>query len=143
MVLNDRDGEPMNRRSTVLTTLILLAAAPVLVACGDDEGEPTPSPTVTSASPTPTETPEPTATPFDPAAVELVGTWRDDAADWTVHFAPDGTYTVDFQGNVDFLTGSYERSGSELRLVGLDGNTQVGSITEAGLVFDLGTLTRR
>lgn len=142
MILNDRDGEPMNRRSTVLTTLVLLAGAPVLAACGEQEGDdPSPSPTATSESPS--ATPEPTDGAFDPAAVDLVGTWRDDVADWTVNFAADGTYTVDFQGNVDFLRGNYERNGAELRLVGLDGNTQVGTITESGLVFDLGTLVKR
>ncbi len=138
----------MSRRTRVWATGLALAAALVLTACGgeDPARDASPAPSE-SASPEPdatTAAPEPTATSAVPqSAADLVGTWRDDTANWTAHFAADGTFTWDFQGNVDFLTGTYTFSDGTVTFSGNDGNDLVGEVTENGLVFTLGTLTRR
>ncbi|MEG9226333.1 hypothetical protein [Aeromicrobium sp. Sec7.5] len=132
-------------RTQIWTTGAALAACLVLTACGDDQPDPesssTPSPTSSaeSSDPAPTDT----ASALPETASDLVGTWRDDAADWTAYFEDDGTFTWDYQGNVDFLTGSYTLEDGVVTFAGLDGNDLVGQVTPEGLVFDLGTLTRR
>ncbi len=132
-------------RTQVWTIGAALAACLVLTACGEDEPAPESSPTpsaTSSAEPSdPAATPTPSALPE--TASDLVGTWRDDAADWTARFAADGTFTWDFQGNTDFLTGTYTLENGVVTFAGLDGNDLVGQVTPDGLVFDLGTLTPR
>lgn len=131
----------MTRRMTVVTMALLAT----LAGCGSEDSGPDAEPTATAApsptadSPTPDATVDPTP---DPSA-DLVGTWRDDAADWTVRFGADGRFVVDYQGFADFLRGSWTTDGTTVTLTGDDGNTQVGRITAAGLEFDLGTLTKR
>ncbi len=133
-------------RTQVWTIGAALAACLVLTACGEEGSEPdsTPSPSTTSSAEPGEPTPTASATSDIPeTASDLVGTWRDDAADWTAHFQADGTFTWDFQGNVDFLTGTYTLQDGVVTFAGLDGNDLVGEVTPEGLVFDLGTLTRR
>lgn len=133
-------------RTQVWTIGAALAACLVLTACGDDEPAPETSPTPSATASAEPSDPSPTATSpsaLPETASDLVGTWRDDTADWTAHFAADGTFTWDFQGNVDFLTGTYTLEDGVVTFSGLDGNDLVGQVTPDGLVFDLGTLTPR
>lgn len=135
----------MLSRTQVWTIGAALAACLVLTACGEDDAAPESSST---PSATPSAEPTGTASTDSPSALpetasDLVGTWRDDAADWTARFAADGTFTWDYQGNPDFLTGSYTLEDGVVTFAGLDGNDLVGQVTPDGLVFDLGTLTRR
>ncbi len=132
-------------RTQVWTIGAALAACLVLTACGDDEPAPETSSTPSATAPAEPSDPAPsdTASALPETAADLVGTWRDDTADWTAHFAADGTFTWDFQGNVDFLTGTYTLEGGVVTFAGLDGNDLVGQVTPDGLVFDLGTLTPR
>lgn len=129
-------------RKLVWTLGAALTACLVLAACGEDE----PSPQ-SSSTPSATASTEPAPTDASSAvpetASDLVGTWRDDTADWTARFAADGTFTWDYQGNTDFLTGTYTLEGGVVTFAGLDGNDLVGQVTPDGLVFDLGTLTPR
>lgn len=125
----------MNLRMTratgvAVTTLLALSGCNL----GGDQAEPgiTPS-TSSSASPSASET---------VAEVDLVGSWEDADAQWTVHFNDDGTFVEDFQGITDFRVGTYEVDGETVSLIGDDGNTTTGAVTGATLVFKLGTLTR-
>lgn len=129
-------------RTQVWTIGAALAACLVLTACGDDEATPDSSSTPSASASEPSATGSPSSE-LPQTAADLVGTWRDDTADWTAHFAADGTFTWDFQGNVDFLTGTYALEDGVVTFAGLDGNDLVGQVTPEGLVFDLGTLTPR
>ncbi len=138
----------MKRRTQAWAVAPMLATILLLGACGEEEPDTAPEPTSTSsASPEPSATEptaDPSATPGTPqTAADLVGTWRDDATDWTAHFAADGTFTWDYQGNADFLTGTYTLADGVVTFSGLDGNDLAGQVTEGGLVFTLGTLTPR
>ncbi|GAA3546006.1 hypothetical protein AFL01nite_24460 [Aeromicrobium flavum] len=117
--------------------LVATAVATVLVAalagCAKDEP-------ATPADPT-TATPSATVPSDDPRAA-LVGSWRADDADWTVHFAEDGTYTEDFEGNVDFRRGAYRVEDGIVFLDGDDGETTEGEISGETLNFKLGMLER-
>lgn len=125
---------------------------PALVACGlavttlagctgaGDDGEPSSTP---SAEETTSSTPTPDAPEGPQAAEDLVGDWRDDDVDWTVHFEPDGTFTEDFEGIEGFRTGTYEYDDGVVRMIGGDGNTDEGRVEGETLVFNLGTLTRQ
>ncbi|HPU12469.1 MAG TPA: hypothetical protein PLQ19_01600 [Aeromicrobium sp.] len=77
------------------------------------------------------------------AAVDVVGTWRDEEADWTVHFKPDGTFVEDYQGNKGFRNGQYVVTAKTVTLEGDDGESNEGTITNGTLVFRLGTLVRQ
>ena len=119
-------------RATGVAVTVLLA----LSGCnrGGDEAEPGLSPsTSSSASPSASET---------VAAADLVGTWADTDAQWSVHFNDDGTFVEDYQGITDFRVGTYEVDDETVSLIGDDGNTTTGTITGPTLVFTLGTLTR-
>ncbi|GAA1727244.1 hypothetical protein [Aeromicrobium alkaliterrae] len=138
----------MNRRTRVWTVALTLVAGLALSACGEDdpgvESDPSPTPSATESTPAPTTAAPTSEAPALPqVAADLVGTWRDDAADWTATFAADGTFTWDYQGNADFLTGTYTLANGVVTFSGLDGNDLAGDVTDAGLVFTLGTLTRR
>lgn len=125
----------MNLRMT-LATSVAVTALLALSGCNDsgDKAEP-------SASPSSSETASPSAS-ATPDEAELVGTWSDEKADWTVHFNDDGTFVEDYQGIKDFRVGTYEVDGETVKLIGDDGNTTTGTVTGVTLVFKLGTLIR-
>lgn len=140
------DRERKLSRTQVWTIGAALTACLLLAACGEDDPTPESSATPSATSSAAPSEPAPSATPSSAVpqtASDLVGTWRDDAADWTARFAADGTFTWDYQGNADFLTGTYTLESGVVTFSGLDGNDLVGQATPDGLVFDLGTLTRR
>ncbi len=125
----------MKRRMTMATAGICLAVA-TLSACGSDTGSDgsapsTPSADTTSAAPS-----------ADPAAAALQGDWQIPAEDYVLHLKDDGTFTEDFQGVVDFRTGTYSVDGETLSLEGGDGNTDEATVDGDTLVFTLGTATR-
>jgi hypothetical protein len=121
------------RRLAALTLVLLLA---LTAGCGRWTGhgfgsEPTPTTTSTEAlSGTPTK------------ASDLVGDWSDSEAEWTVHFREDGTYSSDYQGVKDFLSGTYKLVDGEVQLISGEGDTDLGKVAGDTLVFKLGTLTR-
>lgn len=119
-----------------IATLALVVGAFTLSACADKNSTPTNSPLTTSE---PTVT---TPTTISTAA-DLVGDWQDVQAEWTVHFLDDGTYVEDFEGVTDFRVGTYELSGTDVSLIGGDGNTDKGTVEGVSLTFQLGTLTRK
>lgn len=136
----------MKRRMTIATAMtgVILAA---LSACGSDGGTDTSGSPDTSA----TSTPKPTASiseapsvdPQDPAAVELRGDWEIPSEQYVLHLIEDGTFVEDFQGVMDFRTGKYEVDGDTISLVGDDGNTDKGTVTDDDSIsFTLGTATR-
>lgn len=130
----------MNARMTIATGL-LAASGLLLSACGTGDDQPSPSAT-TTAPPTSAPAPTPSDDPAIESAEDLVGEWSDPAAEWTVTFSADGTFSEDFQGNEGFRTGTYEVEDGIVSLVGGDGNTDNGEIEGEGIVFRLGTLTR-
>jgi hypothetical protein len=132
----------MKLRMTMATGLVALAL-PLLGGCGKSaDNSPEPSPNAgTSSSATTTTTPAP-ATSTTAAAVDLVGDWHDDAAQWKMHFHKDGTFVEDFQGLTDFRVGRYRLNGDTISLIGDDGNTDQGTVQGDTLVFKLGTLTK-
>lgn len=117
----------------------------MLAGCGtlhDLIGSPatrTPPPPVQLTEPT--YTPEPSPGPT--SAAELVGTWSDPAAQWTVRFNADGTFGSDYQGVTDFRSGKYEVHDSRLDLIGGDGEVDSGRIKSDSIEFRLGTLKRQ
>jgi len=117
--------------------LVATAAATVLLAalagCAKDEP-------ATPAAPS-TQTPSATVPSNDPRA-DLVGSWRADEANWTVHFAEDGTFTEDFEGNVDFRRGKYRVEDEIVFLEGDDGETTEGELSGETINFKLGMLER-
>jgi hypothetical protein len=115
--------------ATAVATVLLAA----LAGCAKD-GPATP------ADPT-TATPSATV-PSDDPRTELAGSWRADEADWTVHFAEDGTFTEDFEGNVDFRRGTYRVEDGIVFLEGDDGETTEGEISGETINFKLGMLER-
>lgn len=117
--------------------LLGLAACADPDDAGSSDTSPTPSAT-TSAAPSSTPSTAPTA-----AADDLVGTWRSDEADWTVHFKADGTFSEDFEGNPDFRTGTYRVEGSTVTLEGGDGESSEGTRDGDSIAFRLGTLERQ
>lgn len=129
----------MTTRMTLATGLAALALT--VSACGTGGDEPAPGATTTAP---PSATPEPTQSDTEEiaSAEDLVGEWSDPAAEWTVRFEEDGTFTEDFQGNVDFRTGDYELADGIVTLRGGDGNNLNGEVDGTSLVFRLGTLTR-
>ena len=121
------------RRLAALTLVLLVA---LTAGCGRWSGQvnntdPTPTTTATSA---------PSGTPTE--ASDLVGTWTDHAADWTVHFKADGTYVQDYQGVKGFLSGTYKLQNGQVELISGEGDADLGKVEGASLVFKLGTLTR-
>lgn len=138
----------MNRRMSLATGLATLALCTV-AACGTDDGPGTPE--GSTPSPSASATTEPTeGSPSTPSAsknpstaADLAGTWRDDAADWTVTFRTNGTFSEDFQGVPEFRTGTYEVTDGVVRLMGGDGNTTRGTVKDGKLVFKLGTLVKQ
>lgn len=128
-----------------LATSALVAGGLALSACSvpgsnTSDTPPTTSPTATATTPTVTT---PTAPATISTAGDLVGDWEDAKVPWVVHFKDDGTFTEDYQGLKDFRVGTYEVSGTEVSLIGGDGDTDKGSIEGVTVVFKLGTLTRK
>lgn len=90
-----------------------------------------------------TEPPASQSVPQGPKAVaDFVGTWSDPAAQWTVRFAADGTFTSDYQGVTDFRNGTFHVHNNRLDLIGADGEVDSGRIKGDVVVFRLGTLMR-
>lgn len=89
---------------------------------------------------------EPSASPAVPQGPksigDFVGTWSDPAAQWTVRFAADGTFTSDYEGVTDFRNGTFEVHNNRLDLIGADGEVDSGRITGEVVAFRLGTLKR-
>ncbi len=128
--------------------IIATSALVVLAACGSDD-EPKTSPTSESApSSAPSSAPTTDATSAAPedaspkSAADLVGTWEDPKARWTVRFKDDGTYEMDYEGVKDFMSGRYSLNGSAVSLSNDEG-TDRGTVKGSSLVFKLGTLTRK
>jgi len=119
----------------LMATAAAIALLSGLAGCAQDEPE-TASTAVTEASTAPT-----TAASADPGTA-LVGTWRADAADWTVHFNEDGTFTEDFEGNVDFRRGTYRVEDDTVHLEGDDGESSEGELSGDTINFRLGMLER-
>jgi hypothetical protein len=125
----------MNLRMT-LATSVAVTALLALSGCNDsgDKAEPGASPSTSeSVSPSTSATPD---------TADLVGTWSDEEAEWTVHFNDDGTFVEDYQGLTDFRVGTYSVDGETVSLKGDDGITTTGSIVGVTLAFKLGTLIR-
>lgn len=127
----------MNLRMA-LATFALLSGPFALTACAQEPTTPADPPTTASATAT-----TPTTAATISTAADLVGDWEAAEAEWTVHFKDDGTFVTDFQGLEDFLVGKYEVNGSQVSLIGDDGNTDTGTIEGQSLKFRLGTLTRK
>ncbi|MFS0886721.1 hypothetical protein [Aeromicrobium sp. 179-A 4D2 NHS] len=119
--------------------LFVAALAAVLLSglAGCAKDEPSTAPETSSPSPSPTATVE-----SDDPRSALVGSWRANDVDWTVHFAEDGTFTEDFEGNVDFRRGTYRVEDGIVLLVGDDGNTTEGELSGETINFELGMLER-
>jgi polyisoprenoid-binding protein YceI len=100
--------------------------------------------TRTPAPPIQIDEPSPSATvPQGPKSIaDLVGTWSDPQAHWTVRFASDGTFTSDYEGVTDFRNGTFQVHNNRLDLIGADGEVDSGRITGDVIVFRLGTLKR-
>ncbi|TXJ05150.1 MAG: hypothetical protein E6Q27_06280 [Aeromicrobium sp.] len=98
---------------------------------------------LSACSPANSEDPKPTpsATPTQ-AALDLVGSWHDPAENWTVHFHDDGTFSEDFQGNVDMRTGTWTILDGVVTLEGGDGNSDQGTVKGETIEFRLGTLSK-
>ncbi|WP_332642900.1 hypothetical protein [Aeromicrobium sp.] len=119
-----------------LATSVAVTALLAVSGCNDsgNKAEPGASPSTSeSASPSTSATPD---------KADLVGTWSDEAAEWTVHFNDDGTFVEDYQGIKDFRVGTYSVDGETVALKGDDGITTAGSIVGVTLAFKLGTLIR-
>ena len=121
--------------ATVLTGAVMALAA----GCGSDASD---GPSTESSAPTAAASEAPTAGTQDGSAAALVGDWEIPTEQYTLHLADDGTFVEDFQGVVDFRTGTYEVDGDTVSLVGADGNTDKGKIVGETLEFTLGTATR-
>ncbi|MFO6454314.1 MULTISPECIES: hypothetical protein [unclassified Aeromicrobium] len=115
--------------ATALATVLLAGVA----GCAKDEP-------ATPSDPT-SQTPSATVPTDDPRAA-LVGSWRADEADWTVHFAADGSFTEDFEGNVDFRRGAYRVEDGIVYLDGDDGESTEGELSGETINFKLGMLER-
>ena len=117
--------------------LFVAALAAVLLSgvAGCSKEEPSTAPESSSTTPSPT-------VPSDDPRSALVGSWRADDADWTVHLAADGTFTEDFEGNVDFRRGTFRVEDGIVFLVGDDGNTPEGELSGDTINFKLGMLER-
>ena len=110
----------------ILATVVMLAAG-LLSGCvsesvSDPKGEPTSQTT--------------------DAYAEIAGSWHDEHVNWTVHFSDDGTFSEDFQGNVEMRTGTFTVQDGVVTLEGGDGNNNSGTIKGDTIEFRLGTLTR-
>lgn len=129
-----------------LATSALVVGTFALSACslpGSGNTDPQ-STTATDATMSPTDTPTtPSAPATISAAADLVGDWQDSSVPWVVHFKADGTYSEDYKDLKDFRVGTYEVSGTEVSLIGGDGETDKGSIDGDKVSFRLGTLTRK
>lgn len=100
----------------------------------------------TRTPPPPIQINEPSTAPTVPqgpkAVADFVGTWSDPAAQWTVRFASDGTFTSDFSGVTDFRNGTFQVHNNRLDLIGADGEVDSGRIKGEVVEFRLGTLKR-
>ena len=111
----------------IILATSLLATAGALTACSPASStDPQPEPTSQSTE----------------ANVAIQGSWRSDAEDWTVHFSEDGTFTEDFQGNLEVRTGTFSVKDGVVTLEGGDGNSDKGTIKGDTIEFRLGTLKR-
>lgn len=119
--------------SRLLVAAVATLALGGLAGCAKDEP-------ATPAEPSAT-TPSATVESDDPRSA-LVGSWRADDANWTVHFAADGTFTEDFEGNVDFRRGTYRVQDGIIFLEGDDGQTTEGELAGETINFKLGMLER-
>lgn len=121
----------MPLRLTMAAAMTVIAL--FMAACG----------TGSSSDPSPEPSPEPSASASATMGeTDIAGTWRSDAEDWTVHFAPDGSFVEDFQGNKGMRSGTWSVKGDVVALEGGDGNTDKGTIVNDTLEFRLGTLIR-
>lgn len=117
-----------------LTAVTVIAVTTVALGGCSQEAEPAPAPaTQTTSSP---------AIPSSDPRAAIVGTWRAEDADWTVHFNDDGTFSEDFEGNVDFRTGTFRVEDDMVYLDGGDGETNEGELSGDTINFKLGLLER-
>lgn len=136
------------KKRMAMATFALVVGPFTLGACsmpGSSSADPTPAAPATTAPTSATTTPPTPATtaPTLSSAKDLVGDWESTKTEWVMHFKSDGTFVEDFQGNKDFRVGTYKVSGTEVSLIGGDGNTDKGQIKGESLKFRLGTLTRK
>ena len=111
----------------ILATSVMVTAG-VLAGCSSPSNATDPAPQPSSQS---TE-----------HLAELAGSWHDKAENWTVHFSDDGTFSEDFQGNLEVRTGTYTIVDGVVTLEGGDGNADKGTIKGETIEFRLGTLKR-
>lgn len=122
---------------TVIPALAVGGCAQVRELIGTP-ATPTAEPTVHIITPSTS----PTVPSSIKTAADVVGTWSDPKAQWTVHFAANGNYVEDFEGVSGFRNGTYKVHNDRVFLVGADGEADTGQITGETIVFQLGTLTR-
>lgn len=141
------NGVPMYWRMGLVTLLLLVATGCSVPGFnGSESGPKTPNEETSTETTRPPESAGPSEEPESPGkesidADSIVGDWSATDADWQVHFHSDGTYTEDFQGHDDFRVGKYKVAGDEVKLIGDDGYSNVGSVTDDGTIkFKLGTL---
>lgn len=131
----------MKSRMGLVTVLLCALTACSVPGMSSEKSEPSPSSSATSPQPSQPSTND--ADDDDINAETIVGDWTAKEAEWTVHFKSDGTFVEDFQGFEDFRVGRFTVKGDEVTLVGGDGYSDAGTITDDGrLKFKLGTLTR-
>lgn len=106
-----------------------------LAGCAKDEAAAPTEPTIATASET--------VGSEESAATDLVGDWHSAEAEWTVHFADDGTFIEDFEGIEEFRRGTFRVEGDTVHLEGDDGNSTSGELSGDMIAFDLGTLERQ
>ncbi|NLC97932.1 MAG: hypothetical protein GX678_02490 [Actinomycetales bacterium] len=111
----------------ILATSVMVAAG-LLAGCSSPSEATDPAPKPSSQS---TE-----------RLAELAGSWHDEHENWTVHFSDDGTFTEDFQGNLEVRTGLYTVVDGVVTLEGGDGNSDKGTVKGDTIEFRLGTLKR-
>ncbi len=140
-----RRNEEVMKKHMAIATFALVVVLFALGACsksGSSSADPAPT-TTAAAAPTTAPTSPATIAPTISSAKDLVGDWESPKSEWVVHFKSDGTFVEDFQGLKDFRVGTYAVSGTEVSLVGGDGNADKGRIDGESLIFPLGTLTRK
>lgn len=134
------------KKRMAMATFALVVGPFTLGACsmpGSTSADPAPTTPAATTAPTTAPTTSGATPPSIPTAQDLVGDWESTKAEWVMHFKSDGTFVEDFQGNKDFRVGTYKVSGTEISLIGGDGNTDKGEIGSDSLKFRLGTLTRK
>lgn len=110
----------------ILATLFMIVAGALSGCVSESVSDPKPEPT----------------TQANEAYAEIAGSWHDESVNWTVHFSDDGTFSEDFQGNVEIRTGTFTIADGVVTLEGGDGNNNSGTIKGETIEFRLGTLAR-